>query len=130
MLEQLIWIEIVLKLSGGLILLFAPRTFARVAGLPAVGEPFWPRCLGGILVGLALASFLESRVLERHGLGLAGSIAINFTAAFTLGALLILGQAGRTRRGRALIAVLIAVLVILGLVEIAWAGPLPSGMAS
>jgi hypothetical protein len=123
MLEQLIWIEIALKLAGGLVLLLVPRTFARVAGLPAVGEPFWARCLGGVLVGLAFASFLESRVIDQRGLGLAGSIAINFTAAFTLIALLILRQGGRTRRGRALIAVFIAVLVVLGLIELAWALP-------
>jgi hypothetical protein len=122
MVEQLIWIELLVKLSGGVLLIALPRTFARLIGLPTPTELFWARLLGGVLIGLALASLLESHFLQRRGIGLAGHIVINLTVAFTLAGLLILGQAGRTRRGKVLLSIFIAFLVVLSLVELAWTG--------
>jgi hypothetical protein len=117
--EQLLWIEACLKLAGGLALTVAPRTLARLLGLPSADQPFWPRLLGALLIGLAAASLLEARM--QGGLGLAGSIAINLAGAAMIGALLILGRAGNTRRGRLLLWLIAGALVVLGLVEIAHA---------
>ena len=117
--EQLLWIEACLKLAGGLALTVAPRTLARLLGLPSADQPFWPRLLGALLIGLAAASLLEARM--QGGLGLAGSIAINLAGAAMIGALLILGRAGNTRRGRSLLWLIAGALVFLGLVEIAHA---------
>jgi hypothetical protein len=117
--EQLLWIEACLKLAGGLALTVAPRTLARLLGLPSADQPFWPRLLGALLIGLAAASLLEARM--QGGLGLAGSIAVNLAGAAMIGALLILGRAGNTRRGRLLLWLIAGALVVLGLVEIAYA---------
>lgn len=117
--EQLLWIEACLKLAGGLALTVAPRTLARLLGLPSADQTFWPRLLGALLIGLAAASLLEARM--QGGLGLAGSIAINLAGAAMIGALLILGRAGNTRRGRSLLWLIAGALVVLGLVEIAHA---------
>jgi hypothetical protein len=117
--EQLLWIEACLKLAGGLALTVAPRTLARLLGLPSADQPFWPRLLGALLIGLAAASLLEARM--QGGLGLAGSIAVNLAGAAMIGALLILGRAGNTRRGRLLLWLIAGALVVLGLVEIAHA---------
>lgn len=117
--EQLLWIEACLKLGSGVALVATPRTLARLFGLPSANQPFWPRLLGALLMGLGVASLLEVRM--QGGLGLAGSIAVNLAGAAMIGALLFLGRAGRTMRGRLLLWLAVAALVILSLVEIAYA---------
>jgi NO-binding membrane sensor protein with MHYT domain len=117
--EQLLWIEACLKLGTGLALVTTPRMLARLLGLPSADQPFWPRLLGALLVGLGIASLLEVRM--QGGLGLAGSVAVNLAGAAMIVTLLILGRAGKTMRGRFLLWLTAAALVILGLVEIAYA---------
>jgi NO-binding membrane sensor protein with MHYT domain len=117
--EQLLWIEACLKLGTGLALVTTPRMLARLLGLPSADQPFWPRLLGALLVGLGIASLLEVRM--QGGLGLAGSVAVNLAGAAMIITLLILGRAGKTMRGRFLLWLTAAALVILGLVEIAYA---------
>jgi NO-binding membrane sensor protein with MHYT domain len=117
--EQLLWIEACLKLGIGLSLITVPRTLARLLGLPSADQPFWPRLLGALLIGLGIASLLEVRM--QGGLGLGGSVAVNLAGAGMIGALLMLGRAGKTRRGRFLLWVAAAALVALSLVEIAYA---------
>ena len=56
MFHQLLWIEILSKGAVGVLLLVAPRILARALGLPPAAEPFWPRCFGGVLAGLAVAA--------------------------------------------------------------------------
>lgn len=120
--HQLLWIEFVVKITAGVLLLLAPRTIARVLGLPPAEQPFWPRLLGAVLVGIAVAAVLEMRLKGANGLGLAGAIAINLAGSVVIGSLLILGQAGPLKRGRALLWLAAAALMLLSLVEIAWAG--------
>jgi NO-binding membrane sensor protein with MHYT domain len=117
--EQLLWIEACFKLGTGLALVTTPRMLARLLGLPSADQPFWPRLLGALLVGLGIASLLEVRM--QGGLGLAGSVAVNLAGAAMIITLLILGRAGKTMRGRFLLWLTAAALVILGLVEIAYA---------
>jgi hypothetical protein len=124
MVEQLLTFEVLLKLAGGLALIVAPRTVARLLGLPSADVAFWPRLLGAVLVGLAGAALIEARLSPARGLGLAGAIAVNLAGAAMIGALLILGRAGPARRGRILLGLVAGLLVVLSLVEIAWAGPL------
>jgi len=119
MAHQLLWIETLLKLSGGLVLLLLPLTSARVLGLPVSTSGFWPRMLGALLVGLAGATFIEGSTSASKGLGLAGMMIINLVGAGTLIALLVLGRAAATGRGRALLWVLAVLLVVLSLFEIA-----------
>lgn len=121
--SQLLWIEVCIKLIAGLALAAAPRGFARLLGLPSANDPFWPRLLGAVLIGLAAASLIEGRNPGAGGLGLAGSIAVNLASAVAIIALLVLGQAGTTKRGRLLLALTATLLVLLSLVEIAHAGP-------
>jgi hypothetical protein len=119
--EQLLWIEACLKLGTGLALVAVPRTLARLLGLPSADQPFWPRLLGALLIGLGVASLLEVRM--QGGLGLAGSVAVNLAGAAMISTLLVLGRAGKTMRGRFLLWLAAATLVSLGLVEIAYAAP-------
>ncbi len=121
MLQELLWIEIVLKGAAGGLLMLAPRTLARALGLPPVAEPFWPRCLGALLVGIALAAFLEVKLKGANGLGLAGAIAVNLAAAGIIGGQLIVGQVTPARRGRVLLWLTAGLLMLLALAEIPWA---------
>jgi hypothetical protein len=121
MLDQLLWIESVLKAASGLALVAAPGVIIRLLGLAPSAGGFWPRLLGTTLLGMALATTLQARAINASGLGLAGSVAINLTVAVMIIALLILGQAAPTRRGRITLAFASALLVLLSLVEIAHA---------
>jgi hypothetical protein len=117
---ELLWLEAVLKLAAGGLLLLFPRTLARALGLPPVGETFWPRMLGAIVLGLAAATVLEGHTAGRNGLGLAGHVAINLSVALAIVALLILGRAGTAKRGRFLLAVTAIGLAVLALFELAY----------
>ncbi len=117
--QQLLWIETLLKLGAGLVLALVPAPAARMLGLARAETAFWPRLLGSVLLGLAAATFLEGRVPGARGLGLAGCLLVNLSVAGMLAALLVLGRATPTRRGRAVLWALVALLVLLSLFEIA-----------
>jgi hypothetical protein len=121
MVDQLLWTEMLLKLSAGAVLLIAPAMTAALLGLPRPGGGFWPRLLGAILVGLGVASALQGVVATGHGLALGGSVAVNLAAAAFLLSTLIL-KPPPARRGRALLWLLLALLFLLSLTEIAFAG--------
>lgn len=116
--QQLLWIETVLKLATGIALLALPGPLARAFGLPRDSTGFWPRLLGAVLVGLAAAFVLEGWIGNVHGLGLAGALAINLATVMALAGLLILGKAAPTRRGRILLWCVVAVLALLALFEL------------
>jgi hypothetical protein len=126
MLQNLLWLEVALKLTGGLTLALIPVTASRLVGLPISGTAFWPRLLGAVLIGLALATLLQGDTLLKgafthgRGLGLAGSIAINLTSAAILTAQLVMTRAAATRRGNGALWALVAVLTGLSLFELAY----------
>lgn len=117
---QLVWIELVMKLAGGLALTLLPLTTIKVLGLPKAETAFWPRLLGVVLIGLAAATFMDASVRLGHGLGLAGSVAINLVAALALTVMLVLKQGPAAWRGRAVLWLLVFLLGALVLVEIAY----------
>lgn len=116
--QQLLFIETVLKLSGGVVLLLMPLTACRVLGLPKPASGLWPRLLGSVLIGLSAATYLEGAT-KLNGLGMAGCAIINLVAAVVIMTLLILGAAGDTQRGRIILAALAVVLLVLSLLELA-----------
>ena len=118
MAQYLLGIDLLAKLACGVALLAVPRALARLAGLPAANEAFWPRLLGALLLGLAAAGFVELQLAPGKALGLIGSVAVNVTVAALLGALLILGKAGSTKRGRTILWLAAATLALHGLVAI------------
>lgn len=119
MLQQLLWIETLLKLAGGLLLALLPLTVGRLLGLPASTSGFWPRLLGALLIGMAAATYVEAQDRGPRGLGIAGAILVNLAGAGMLIALLVLGRASTSSLGKALLWTLAATLVVLSLFEIA-----------
>jgi hypothetical protein len=80
--QQLLWLETLLKFVPGLLLALAPLTTLRVLGLPRPETGFWPRLCGALLIGIAGALFLEG-TSRGHGLSLAGCIVINLCGGAT-----------------------------------------------
>lgn len=128
--QQLFWIETLLKLAGGLVLIFLPLTTARLLGLGAATSGLWPRLAGALLIGLAAALFIEGRGTGSHGygaaghrmvgLGMAGVVLLNVAGAGILLAHLVLGGAAPTRRGNIVLSSLLVVLALLVALEIAY----------
>lgn len=113
-------IETLVKLAAGLLLVLTPRMVSRVFGLDIPSSGFWPRMLGGVLLGLAAATAIEGARANPQGLGLAGAAAINLISAGTIAALLILNRAAPSRRGTVLLWLVVTGLTLLSLFEIAW----------
>jgi hypothetical protein len=118
--QQLLWIETLLKLAGGLLLLLAPLTTIKALGLPPAASEFWPRLLGVVLIGLAAATFIEGAWDGSRGLGLAGLIVINILSAAVVAVVALFGGVS-TRRGALVLWSLTVLLIVLALVEIAHA---------
>ena len=114
------WIEVGLKLGCGLILGLFPVSTQRLFGLPPSAGAFWPRLLAAILVGTGLATVLQAVIKPGSGLGLAGSMAINLTAAAVVTGQLMMRRAASTRRGNATLWTLVITLAGLSLVELAY----------
>lgn len=124
MADQLLWLETLFKGSIGLIMLLAPLTASKLAGLPHAASTFWPRRLfGAALLGIAAAFAVEGYTqlnpnITAGGLGLGGAIVINFVTVVSLIGTLIF-RSIKTKRGILLIWLFIALLMALILFEIA-----------
>lgn len=116
--QQLLWLETLLKIVPGLLLALAPLTALRLLGLPRPDTGFWPRLCGALLLGMAGALFLEG-TSRGHGLGLAGTVIINLCGASVLATLLVLEAGPASRRGRVTVWLIVCLLVIVSVVEIA-----------
>jgi hypothetical protein len=116
--QQLLWIETLLKLSAGLVLVLAPLSAIKILGLPRAESGFWPRLLGAVLIGLAGALYVEGRTPGSQGLGLAGCVIVNFSAVSMLGGMLALEAGPSSARGRAVVWALVVLLVFLSVLEI------------
>jgi hypothetical protein len=114
--QQLLWVETLLKFSAGLLLLLLPLSTLRLFGLPRPDTGFWPRLCGALLVGIAASTFIEGASFG-HGLGLGGSILINLVGVAVLGTLLVSSGAPPTLRGRLAVWLTVCALVILSLLE-------------
>lgn len=116
--QQLLWLETLLKLLAGMVLLLAPLTALRVLGLPRPETGFWPRLCGVLLVGIAGAAFLEGAALG-PGLGLGGVVIINLCGAALLAILLAFDRGPATLRGRVAVWLTVCALAFLSVLEIA-----------
>lgn len=119
-LEQVLWLELVLKLSAGLVLAILPRPAIYLAGMPAAASQQWPRLLGAVLIGIAAAIFITLKYPGSAAIGAAGLSAINFAGGGMMLAHLIAGQAAATRRGRLFVLANALLLLAFAFVEIAY----------
>ncbi|HPG90024.1 MAG TPA: ABC transporter permease [Hyphomicrobium sp.] len=118
--QQILWLEVILKSAAGLALLLIPLTAIRLTGMQRPEQGFWPRLLGAVLLGIAAAIYISLQFPDaRGGLGPAGLIPINLGGAAGLIAPLIMGTAAPTRRGKLFVFVNAIALLTLAFLEIA-----------
>ena len=122
--SKLLTFELLFHANLALMLLTTPNLVIKIIGWPPSASTFWPRMLGGILAGIALATLTTlmgwSKDGTSAGIGLAAEVVINLTMAFVLFSMLFLGPDSPTLRGKIFSAVLAGFLLLLALVEIAY----------
>lgn len=118
---QLLRLELAVLTVFAVLLLGIPRVTIRVFGLPGEGSGFWPRMLGAGALGLAIAALAADQGWTKSGLGLGGFVALNLTIALVLATLLVVGASLPTKRGQAILWVVVAIHAVLGFVQIAYA---------
>ncbi len=116
--QQLLWIETLLKLSAGLLLILAPRTTIKIFGLTPAESGFWPRLLGAVLIGIAGAIYLEGGWPGSGGLGLGGCVIVNLSAVSMMLSLLVLEAGPPSARGRGAMWGIVILLVGLSILEV------------
>ena len=121
MVDSLLWIHVLLDGTLAQLFLLTPKLSLRILGLPASPTQFWPRIAGALLAGLALANLAGLLGWTKTGIGLAGHIAVSLSVAFVLLTMLMTGTEIPTKRGRAILWAMAIGLIVLSLVEVAYA---------
>ncbi|MGH1417467.1 MAG: ABC transporter permease [Hyphomicrobiaceae bacterium] len=119
--QNLLYLDLIFKLASGLLLIAAPLLVCKIFGLPNPTTGFWPRLLGGVLIGHAGGLFLELAVPKANGfgIGLGGALIVNLATAGMIATLLIFKAAGSTRRARFTLWLLTIALVLLSGAQLA-----------
>jgi hypothetical protein len=112
----LLTIDGLLNVVLGLVLLVFPTRLPEFLGLPASGTGFYPSILGAVLLGIAVALFLEIRS-GSGGLGPRGAIAINLVGGGVLMGWLL---SGLQLPLRGAIVLWIVATLVLGLSLLEW----------
>ncbi len=104
----------------GLLLLSFPLGTAGLLGLPQAGTNFYPTILGGVILGIGIALFIERCGKGRniHGLGLAGAITINFCGAGVLLIWLLSKSLSLPLKGIVILWIVALVVLGVGLAEV------------
>jgi len=119
--KVLLAIDGVVNLILGAILLFFPAGLVELLGLPPTSTYFYASILGAVIFGIGVGLLLEmygarSRI---RGLGLGGAIAINLCGGGALLVWLLAVPLSIPLRGRVILWVVAAVVLIIGIAEIA-----------
>ena len=115
--DLLLLADALVNLIIGAILAAFPARLISALGLPASQSTFYPRILGAVLIGIGLALIMDALPTGLSGLGLSGAIAVNLCAAAMLVLLLLTGAGKTPGRGRRLLWLLVAALVLLSAAE-------------
>ena len=118
--NTLLIIDGLVNLALGIVLLLFPSSLVAYLGVPGAENSFYPNILGGVLFGIAIALFLESRSTAGNttGLGLLGAVVINLCAGLVLGAWLLWGNLELPVRGTVFLWSLVILLVGISSIEL------------
>jgi len=116
----LLFIDAVINVALGALLLAFPAPLVALLGVPPVESTFYPSVLGAVLIGIGVALLVEQahRGPETRGLGLIGAVSINLSGGTVLVAWLVAGSLALPTRGTLFLWTLAAVLVGLSLIEL------------
>jgi hypothetical protein len=113
-------VDALINLVLGTILVIYTVEISQILGIPEITQYFYPRILGAVLIGIALALFLEyfSKPGSLPGLGLGGAIAINVCGGVALAMYLIIGNLSLPLKGLIILWVLIFFLIVISGAEL------------
>jgi hypothetical protein len=120
--KVLLTIDALANLVLGVILLLFPVGAGQALGAPAFTDLFYPTLLGGVLVGISLALFIQRfrGSLPVSGLGVEGAIAINVCGAGALVVWLIFGSLDISSTGRSVLWIVAIVVFLIAAFEVLW----------
>ena len=115
--DLLLLADALVNLVIGAVLATYPASLIGALSLPASQSTFYPRLLGMVLIGIGIALLLNALPTGLPGLGLAGAIAINLSAAAMLVLMLLTGLGKIPRSGKRLLWIVALVLIGLSALE-------------
>jgi hypothetical protein len=118
--NSLLFIDGVINLILGILLLIFPLSVVTFLGLPGTEGQFYAQILGAVLTGIGIALFIE-RFRQPHqlvGLGLAGAISINLCGGIVLSLWLLFGSLSLSLYGTITLWLLVLILIGLSLFEL------------
>jgi len=118
--NNLLFIDGIINLILGILLLLFPAGTADILGLPKSNTHFYPTILGAVIFGIGIALFIERYKKEKkiRGLGLGGAIAINLCGAGVLLLWLLFGRIALPTRGCITLWIVAVIVLGTGLIEI------------
>ena len=116
----LIFLDGVINLLLGIILLLFPWGSGQWLGLPIPSNHFYPTLLGAVIFGIGLALMLEWKGQSENyrGLGLEGAILINFVGGGVLLLWLLFVPLQLPLRGVIILWVVAISVLVVGLIEL------------
>lgn len=118
--EILLTIDGIINFTLGILLLLFPLGIARWMGVPEAVSSFYPTLLGGVILGIGIALFVERYGQKYHirGLGLGGAIAINLCGALVLLVWLFINPWELPLRGYLILWMIALGVLCLGVIEL------------
>ena len=117
--KTLLFIDAVINIFLGVVLLAYSEPVIKFFGLPETSLTFYPNILGAILFGIGIALIIEyRRKNEFIGLGLGGAISINILGGIVLFLWLAFGQLNIPIRGLFILWTLDFILIAISLLEL------------
>jgi len=116
---RLLLLDAVINFFLGILLLVFPESVVDLLGVPHADVTFYPGILGGVLLGIAVALWIEHRRKSEQpaGLGLAGAAAINLCGAAVVVGWLLFGGLDLPGRGQVFLWTLAIVLIAISVAE-------------
>lgn len=118
--QMILLVDSIINLLLGVIILLFPFGLNSFLSLPKESNYFYTTILGAVLVGIAIALFIETFWQRKgiSGLGLSGAIVINLCGGLALVLLLIFGTLTIPIYGRIILWLLVVAVIIIGIVEL------------
>ena len=116
---MLMTIDGIINVALGMLLVVFPAPLVNALGIPEA-PGFYPNILGGVLIGIGIALFIERGNQGQHssGLGLNGAIAINLCGGIVLARWLMFGDLSIPLRGYLIMWGLVILLLGISIAEL------------
>lgn len=116
---MLMTIDGIINMALGMLLVVFPAPLVNALGIPEA-PGFYPNILGGVLIGIGIALFIERGNQGQHssGLGLNGAIAINLCGGIVLAGWLMFGDLSIPLRGYLIMWGLVILLLGISIAEL------------